>query len=129
MCSLTVSMMEKVSLDEDSSDRSREFWLIFCSCFISLKMHFTSLGDRSRGGTRSIRAKVQGELHQNYCERNSLQRHWGGGNIGFQKPSEERIAKFQKVLMDNKVVCYVRAVRGDDESSACGQLATQRKDI
>ena len=128
MCSLTLSMMEKVSLDEDSSDRSREFWLIFCSCFISLKMHFTSLGaDHAEALAQFVQKfKENCKIIVNAIPFNDI---GGGGNIGFQKPSEERIAKFQKVLMDNKVVCYVRAVRGDDESSACGQLATQRKDI
>lgn len=43
----------------------------------------------------------------------------------YRQPSAERIAAFQKIVVDRGLLCYVRTTRGDDESSACGQLATK----
>lgn len=41
------------------------------------------------------------------------------------RPSEtEAVRAFQRRLWDEGVLCTVRATRGDDERSACGQLAT-----
>lgn len=45
----------------------------------------------------------------------------------YRQPSRERVTAFQKVLIDRGLLCYVRITRGDDESSACGMLATKRK--
>lgn len=42
-------------------------------------------------------------------------------------PSKERVLEFQKVLTNGGVMCYVRTTRGDDESAACGQLATKKR--
>jgi 23S rRNA (adenine2503-C2)-methyltransferase len=45
----------------------------------------------------------------------------------FEQPSPESVAAFQKTLTENGVRCYIRTTRGDDESAACGQLATKKK--
>lgn len=45
----------------------------------------------------------------------------------YRTPSLERLMKFQKVVTDGGVLCYVRTTRGDEESAACGQLATKKK--
>eukprot|EP00592_Proboscia_alata_P014690 CAMPEP_0194400192 /NCGR_PEP_ID=MMETSP0174-20130528/127070_1 /TAXON_ID=216777 /ORGANISM="Proboscia alata, Strain PI-D3" /LENGTH=434 /DNA_ID=CAMNT_0039196667 /DNA_START=252 /DNA_END=1556 /DNA_ORIENTATION=+ len=54
------------------------------------------------------------------------------GHATYRKPSIERVLAFQKRLVDRGVYTYIRKTRGDDESAACGQLATtmkkQRKD-
>ena len=47
--------------------------------------------------------------------------------MGFRPPTLERVAAFQKILGDRGIRCYVRTTRGDDESAACGQLATTKK--
>lgn len=53
-------------------------------------------------------------------------------------PSKERLLDFQQIVilhgnksstakgLNTNVFCYVRTTRGDDKSSACGQLATER---
>ncbi|KAL7464311.1 hypothetical protein ACHAXS_004650 [Conticribra weissflogii] len=50
-----------------------------------------------------------------------------GGTIAYKKPSMERVVAFQKRLQELGVYAHVRGTRGDEESSACGQLATSRK--
>lgn len=45
---------------------------------------------------------------------------------GFVRPSRERVAAFQRVLREHGLFCSVRVARGDEESSACGMLATER---
>jgi 23S rRNA (adenine2503-C2)-methyltransferase len=42
-------------------------------------------------------------------------------------PSIDRVLGFQKIIVEGGVLCYVRTTRGDDESAACGQLATKKK--
>jgi len=42
-------------------------------------------------------------------------------------PSMERVLEFQKIVTERSILCYVRTTRGDDESAACGQLATKKK--
>lgn len=44
----------------------------------------------------------------------------------YSAPSKERVMEFQKIVTDSGILCYVRTTRGDDESAACGQLATKR---
>lgn len=51
----------------------------------------------------------------------------GGTASSFRKPSMERVLEFQKRLLELGVYAHVRGTRGDDESAACGQLATSRK--
>ena len=43
---------------------------------------------------------------------------------GFTRPDVQRVNAFQRVLRENGLFCSVRVTRGDDESSACGMLAT-----
>ena len=45
----------------------------------------------------------------------------------FRRPSLEAVDAFQSTLRANGVWTSVRAARGDDEASACGQLATSRR--
>ena len=45
----------------------------------------------------------------------------------YRTPTPERVAAFQKALVDRNILCYIRTTRGDDESAACGQLATNNK--
>jgi len=45
----------------------------------------------------------------------------------YRRPSDANLAAFQKVLVDKGVKTYVRTTRGDDESAACGQLATKKR--
>ncbi len=42
--------------------------------------------------------------------------------IPFKRPSEERIMKFQKILLDAGLTAIVRKSKGSDISAACGQL-------
>ena len=45
---------------------------------------------------------------------------------GFRKPTVEKVAAFQTSLREAGFFCTVRVTRGEDESSACGMLATKR---
>ncbi|GKZ01004.1 hypothetical protein MPSEU_001051900 [Mayamaea pseudoterrestris] len=49
------------------------------------------------------------------------------GHLTYRKPSIDNVWAFQKVLMDAGLRAHVRTTRGDDESAACGQLSTKRK--
>jgi 23S rRNA (adenine2503-C2)-methyltransferase len=44
----------------------------------------------------------------------------------YRKPSSASLLAFQKLLVEHHILCYTRTTRGDDESAACGQLATKR---
>lgn len=44
----------------------------------------------------------------------------------FKKPSKEKVNSFQRVIREAGFFCTVRVTRGEDESSACGMLATKR---
>lgn len=45
----------------------------------------------------------------------------------YKTPSPESVRTFQQTLMKRNILCYVRTTRGDDESAACGQLATKKR--
>ena len=45
----------------------------------------------------------------------------------YRTPSIDRVRAYQKVLADNGILCFIRTTRGDEENSACGQLATSKK--
>jgi len=45
---------------------------------------------------------------------------------GFVRPSREKVNAFQAHLREQGFFCSVRVTRGDEESSACGMLATKR---
>ena len=49
------------------------------------------------------------------------------GVIGFRRPSRDRVNDFQSLLRSRGMFCSVRLTRGDDDSAACGMLATKRK--
>jgi 23S rRNA (adenine2503-C2)-methyltransferase len=48
---------------------------------------------------------------------------WNPGALPFKRPEPERVAEFQKILMDKGVLVFVRDSRGQDVMAACGQLA------
>jgi 23S rRNA (adenine2503-C2)-methyltransferase len=53
-------------------------------------------------------------------------------DIGYEqynRAKPENVAAFQKVLIENGVQTYIRTTRGDEEHSACGQLATKKRKI
>jgi 23S rRNA (adenine2503-C2)-methyltransferase len=45
----------------------------------------------------------------------------------YRKPSEERVVAFQRRLWEHGIFTHIRNTRGDDESAACGQLATKKR--
>jgi 23S rRNA (adenine2503-C2)-methyltransferase len=45
-----------------------------------------------------------------------------GPGISFRTPSEERVRKFQQILMDSGIPTFIRRPRGRDIYAACGQL-------
>ena len=47
------------------------------------------------------------------------------GGAAFEASPLEAVRAFQRRMWDQGVLCTVRATRGDDERSACGQLATE----
>lgn len=47
--------------------------------------------------------------------------------VEFKRPSEERVLRFQKILMDRYYTVTYRRSRGRDVAAACGQLRTQLK--
>jgi len=46
----------------------------------------------------------------------------GSPELEFQRPSDEKIHEFQKILLDRHITCIIRKSRGGDISAACGQL-------
>ena len=51
------------------------------------------------------------------------------GHDLYEKPSPEAVLAFQKRLWSKGIYAHVRTTRGDDESAACGQLATKKAAI
>lgn len=51
------------------------------------------------------------------------------GHQTYKAPLADRVLEFQRIIVhgDDPVKCYIRTTRGDEESSACGQLATMKK--
>mmetsp|Transcript_3876 Transcript_3876/g.5600 ORF Transcript_3876/g.5600 Transcript_3876/m.5600 type:complete len:449 (-) Transcript_3876:75-1421(-) len=49
------------------------------------------------------------------------------GQEVYKKPTNEAVESFQQRLWHQGIYAHVRATRGDDESAACGQLATKKK--
>jgi 23S rRNA (adenine2503-C2)-methyltransferase len=53
----------------------------------------------------------------------------GSGSVhplGYRKPSPARVETFQRHLWSCGIFTHVRATRGEEESAACGQLATRK---
>ena len=48
---------------------------------------------------------------------------WNPGDLPLKRPETQRVAEFQRVLMDKGVPCFIRDSRGQDVMAACGQLA------
>ncbi|MGO9591085.1 MAG: 23S rRNA (adenine(2503)-C(2))-methyltransferase RlmN [Candidatus Acidiferrales bacterium] len=48
---------------------------------------------------------------------------WNPGDLPLKRPDPERVAEFQRVLMEKGVPCFIRDSRGQDVMAACGQLA------
>lgn len=46
---------------------------------------------------------------------------------GLSRPTKAKVNAFQKVLRENGLFCSVRVTRGDEESAACGMLATTER--
>jgi 23S rRNA (adenine2503-C2)-methyltransferase len=42
--------------------------------------------------------------------------------VPFKRPSEEKIKRFQEILMEGGLTAIVRASKGAEISAACGQL-------
>lgn len=49
------------------------------------------------------------------------------GHPTYNTPTMDTVYSFQSVLMENNTAAYIRTTRGDDESAACGQLATSKR--
>mmetsp|Transcript_18426 Transcript_18426/g.60498 ORF Transcript_18426/g.60498 Transcript_18426/m.60498 type:complete len:119 (+) Transcript_18426:1131-1487(+) len=49
------------------------------------------------------------------------------GTEEFKRAQRLRIERFQRHIMSGGFACFVRVTRGDDQSAACGQLATSSK--
>lgn len=45
----------------------------------------------------------------------------------YKKPTHEAVVAFQQRLWSHGIYAHIRTTRGDDESAACGQLATKRR--
>jgi 23S rRNA (adenine2503-C2)-methyltransferase len=43
--------------------------------------------------------------------------------LGYQRPSDAVVERFQQILIDHNISAFVRKNRGNDISAACGQLA------
>jgi len=48
------------------------------------------------------------------------------GHPAYQKPTNEAVRRFQNCLWESGIFAHIRTTRGDDESAACGQLATKK---
>jgi 23S rRNA (adenine2503-C2)-methyltransferase len=42
--------------------------------------------------------------------------------IAYERPDEESVLRFHRILLDSGVTTFVRKNRGNDVSGACGQL-------
>jgi len=48
---------------------------------------------------------------------------WNPGSLPYQEPSEERIERFHKILLEKGIPAFTRYSRGRDVMAACGQLS------
>ncbi|MEW6376274.1 MAG: 23S rRNA (adenine(2503)-C(2))-methyltransferase RlmN [Thermodesulfobacteriota bacterium] len=49
--------------------------------------------------------------------------------IPFRKPSEEKVRKFQEILLEGGLTAIIRASKGADISAACGQLQAKARNL
>jgi 23S rRNA (adenine2503-C2)-methyltransferase len=47
----------------------------------------------------------------------------------YRQPKMERVLEYQKILVENGILCFVRTTRGDEENAACGMLSTAKRKI
>jgi 23S rRNA (adenine2503-C2)-methyltransferase len=47
--------------------------------------------------------------------------------LPYRASTMERIASFQKILVDRNIPAFIRRPRGQDISAACGQLAARHQ--
>ena len=48
--------------------------------------------------------------------------------LGYRRPSDGAVARFQQILIDHHISAFVRKNRGNDISAACGQLKNKWAD-
>ena len=48
---------------------------------------------------------------------------WNPGDLPHKRPDPERVAEFQRILIEKGLPCFIRDSRGQDVMAACGQLA------
>lgn len=49
------------------------------------------------------------------------------GHLLYATPSKQAVVAFQRRLQSQGIYTHIRTTRGDDESAACGQLATTKR--
>jgi 23S rRNA (adenine2503-C2)-methyltransferase len=49
--------------------------------------------------------------------------------LGYRRPSDAAVARFQQILIDHHISAFVRKNRGNDISAACGQLKKKWADV
>jgi 23S rRNA (adenine2503-C2)-methyltransferase len=49
--------------------------------------------------------------------------------LGYRRPSDQAIDRFQQILIDHHISAFVRKNRGNDISAACGQLKKKEMDV
>ncbi len=47
------------------------------------------------------------------------------GDLPFERPEDERVARFQQILLDKQVGAFIRRSRGQSLQAACGQLVAE----
>ena len=101
--------------------------LNFRSCMLEVAL-MKGINDRLENAdelaefTKVLIDKVPGiKPHINLIPFNDI-----GEQSPFKKPLPEDVTAFQKRLQSEGLYTHVRSTRGDDETAACGQLATTR---
>src|SRR5438876_6896571 len=49
--------------------------------------------------------------------------------LGYSRPSDSTVERFQQILIDHNISAFVRKNRGNDISAACGQLKKKWADV
>jgi 23S rRNA (adenine2503-C2)-methyltransferase len=80
---------------------------------------------------RTIQQRVPGlKLVVNLIPWNDIDASAGPASA-YRKPTMERVINYQRTVTQdktNKILCYVRTTRGDEENAACGMLTTKSKE-
>ena len=48
------------------------------------------------------------------------------GHSSYVRPLRESVLVFQRFIIANGVITFIRTTRGDDDSATCGQLAIKK---